>query len=48
VLDFQGFSKNADFMGNPFEALNFKALRLLCASFQQSYPQKFWIEPKAL
>jgi hypothetical protein len=38
--------KFAFFKGNPAKALNFKALAAPKGTYQQSYPQKPWIQHK--
>jgi hypothetical protein len=48
VLDFIELFKIAQEMCNLAKGLIFKALRALLMSFQQSYPQIFWITSKAL
>ena len=48
VIDFIGFYENAHLVSNLSKPLIFKALQALRTSFQQSYPQIFWSEAKAL
>jgi len=48
VLDFIGFNENAHLVSNLSKPLICKALQALRTSFQQSYPQIFWSEAKAL
>jgi hypothetical protein len=48
VLDFIGFYENAHLVSNLSKPLICKALQALRTSFQQSYPQIFWSEAKAL
>jgi hypothetical protein len=48
VLDLIGFYENAHWVSNLSKALICKAWQALRTSFQQSYPQIFWTEVKAL
>ena len=48
VIDFIGYFYLAHCMGNLLKGLFFKAFRASRASFQQSYPQIFWIMLKVL
>jgi hypothetical protein len=48
VIDFIGFYENAHLVSNLSKPLICKALQALKTSFQQSYPQIFWSEAKAL
>jgi hypothetical protein len=48
VLDLIGFYENAHWLSNLSKALICKAWQALRTSFQQSYPQIFWTEVKAL
>ena len=48
VIDFIGFYENAHIVSNLSKPLICKALQALRTSFQQSYPQIFWSEAKAL
>jgi hypothetical protein len=48
VLDFIEITSNAHLVSNLSKALIFKGFRALVTSFQQSYPQIFWMGCKAL
>ena len=48
VIDSIGYFYLAHCMGNLLKGLFFKAFRASRASFQQSYPQIFWIMLKVL
>jgi hypothetical protein len=48
ALDFIELFFTAYLLNNPSKPLIYKALEALAVSFQQSYPQIFWMTSKAL